>query len=195
MGIDSNDEELMLEYQRGNEEALEMLFLRYKKKIFNFAYRILANRADAEDVTSDIFLTLFSQKDRYQPEAKFSTWLYTMARNASLTKIRNKKNLFSLSFLGLGQEGKEESWDPPDSKPGPVQTLSRNEMGTHVRRAIHRLPRAQKEALILRAYEEMSYEEIRKILNCSLENVKVLIFRARKRLRKELAWVIQEECA
>ena len=81
-----HDEELIIEYQQGSEEAFEMLFQRYKKPILNFALRILGNRADAEDITADVFLIRFTKKNLYKPDAKFSTWLFTVARNACITK-------------------------------------------------------------------------------------------------------------
>ena len=76
------DEELMIQYSTGNTEALEEIFQRYKKAMFNYAFRMLSHRADAEDVVGEVFYILTREKDRYRPKGKFSTWLYTIALSA-----------------------------------------------------------------------------------------------------------------
>lgn len=190
--MSKQDEELIAEYQQGNEEALNMLFHRYKKPVFNFAFRLLGNRADAEDTTSEVFLILVTKKDAYQPRAKFSTWLFTVVRNACISRIRKRKNVFSM-WRTNPDSGQEEEWEIPDDQPSPADDLNRKETARQVKKVIKLLPPMQKEALILREYHGLPYEEIAQILDCSLENVKVLIFRARERLRVELASLIAED--
>lgn len=189
--MERTDEELILECQDGNQDALRILFLRYKYLIFNFCFRMLEDRADAEDVTGEIFLMLSSKHEHFRPEAKFSTWLYTVARNACISKMRKRKPMFSLSFKS-GKDDDLESFDIPDPKPTPDEEMHKKEIAGHVKKAIHNLPVPQREAIVLREYQELSYGDIATILRTSLENVKVLIFRARERLRKELAPLIKE---
>ena len=186
-----SDEELIAAYQRGDAKALTMLFDHYKKPILNYALRIVGNRADAEDVTSDVFIAVMTKKETYQPKAKFSTWLFTIARNFCISKLRKKKNIFSLWMQG-SDSGEYELLDVPDTEPRADHRLKEKEMTAHVKKAIEKLPETQREALVLREYQNLSYEEISQILNCSLENVKVLIFRARERLRQELASFMME---
>jgi RNA polymerase sigma-70 factor (ECF subfamily) len=88
------DEELMVEFKLGKEEVLEEIFNRYKNKIFNYALRFLGNRADAEDVVSQTFLNLIQKKEKYNPETKFSSWLYTIAHNICIDRLRKKKEYF-----------------------------------------------------------------------------------------------------
>ena len=190
--MDKRDEDLIHEYQLGNEEALTMLFERYKRPILNYALRILGNRADAEDVAGEVFLALFEKKDSYQPQAKFSTWLYTIARNNCISRIRKRKFQISLWFE-KDETGELQCLDIPDDKNLPPQELARKETSFYLRRAIAKLPLEQKEALILREYQQLSYEEISQVLGCSLEKVKVVIFRAREKLREELPSFIKEE--
>lgn len=191
--MSKSDEELIADFQKGDAKALEMLFEHYKRSILNYALRIVGNRADAEDVVSDVFMAVFVNKDRYQhqPKAKFSTWLFTIARNSCISKLRKKKNVFSLWMQNI-QNGEYEQLDVPDIESMPDQLIKEKEMAVMVKKAIEKLPDTQREALVLREYQNFSYEEISQILGCSLENVKILIFRARERLRQELSSFMME---
>ena len=188
--MEQSDEELMKAYQEGDEEAMGVIFVRYQKKIFNFAYRFLGQRADAEDATADVFLNLLKTDASYHPGAKFSTWLYTIARNACLSRLRKHRNLFSLSS-SKDSAGGGSDWDLPD----PVVTgdaLHKKEIGAHIQKAVEGLVAGQKEALILREYHDLSYDEISKVMGESLSNVKILIFRAREQLRQNLGFLLKE---
>ncbi|MBP9853271.1 MAG: RNA polymerase sigma factor [Candidatus Omnitrophica bacterium] len=187
--MEKTDEEIMLDYQSGNREAISMIFHRYKNRILNFCVRILGNRADAEDVVHDVFVALLSSPYKQQPNAKFSTWLFTIARNRCIDKIRKTKKIFSMTFTNKDQS---TQWDVPDETDISSQNLEKKERAVFVQKAISRLDYQQREAIVLREYHQFSYDEIAKILNCSLNNVKILIFRAREKLRVELSSYIQE---
>ena len=186
-----SDHELIADYQNGDSKALEMLFDRYKKPVLNYALRVTGNRADAEDVTSDVMMTIIVKKETYQPIAKFSTWLFTIARNSCINKLRRRKNIFSM-WVQNNESGEFEALDVPDLENLPDHLVKEKEMTLQVRKAIEKLPDTQREALVLREYQNFSYEEISQILGCSLENVKILIFRARERLRQELSSFMTE---
>jgi len=191
--MEKRDEDIMMEYRSGGEpESIKIIYFRYKARILNFCLRMLGNRADAEDVTGDVFLALFSRKYAYDPGAKFSTWLYTVARNTCINRIRKRKNLVSVWFSSKGSN-EYEQWDVEDNEDHAADQLAQREAASRVRRAIGLLPDEQREAIILREYHRFSYDEIRKILNCSLEKVKILIFRGREGLRGELKSFIEEE--
>ncbi len=184
--MDKRDEDLVDDYnQRGDQEALTMIFYRYKKPVLNYALRILGHRADAEDVVSEVFLAIFGKKYRVDPKAKFSTWAFTVTRNICIDKIRKRKRFLPLVFRNDVTQEIEE-WDPADTKDLPREDLERMETAHHVQNAIQKLPLEQKEALVLREYHNLSYEEISNVLNCSLSKVKILIFRARENLKNEL---------
>jgi len=186
-----SDEDIVLDFQSGHEEAIQMIFSRYKTRILNFCLRLLGNRADAEDATAEVFLTLFAKKYAFNPQAKFSTWLFTVARNSSISRIRKRKQAVSLWF----QDRETETWqhlEPEDQKDQSREFLERGETADHVRWAISQLPYEQREAIVLREYHDFKYEQIAQILNCSLEKVKILLFRAREQLRIELASFVKE---
>ena len=167
--------------------ALEGIFTRYKKPVFNFALRFLANRAEAEDVASDVFLAVVSGRYHYSPSAKFSTWLFTVTRNACISRIRSSKKMFSLWFKTA--QGEDQQMDFADhSLPSkrPDHALLKEEQSVFLEKALSKLPLGQREAIILKEFQNMRYEEISKVLNCSLANVKILIFRGRENLRREL---------
>lgn len=165
--------------------ALEGIFTRYKKPVFNFALRFLANRAEAEDVASDVFLAVVSGRYHYSPDAKFSTWLFAVTRNACISRIRSGKKMFSLWFKT--EQGEDQQMDFADhSLPEPDDALLKEEQSVFLEKALARLPLGQREAIILKEFQNMRYEEISKVLNCSLANVKILIFRGRENLRREL---------
>ncbi len=190
--MDKTDEELIQGYRSGDKAAYETLFHRHKGKIFNFALRMIANRADAEDVTSEVFIQLFHKAYQDTGKAKLTTWLFTVARNACLSRLRARKFVGSLWFKRNDTDEFEE-WDIPDTSLPPEEVLRNKEMAKAVKRALMTLPDEQKEAVILREYLKKDYAEISEILDCSLQKVKVLIFRGREHLRIELAALIKEE--
>ncbi len=182
--MEHSDEELLRAYNSGDPKAFEGLFLRHKAKVFNFSLRLVNSRADAEDVTSEVFLALFNKRFKDEGKAKLTTWLFTVARNACLTRLRSAKHTVSLWFKN--DKDADEQWDIPDQRDSAAEVLSQREQARKVRSAITRLPVEQREAIILREYFQKDYAEISKILGCSLDKVKVLIFRAREGLRKDL---------
>jgi RNA polymerase sigma-70 factor, ECF subfamily len=182
MEIDnSNDEELILLYYQGDAEALKVVFKRYKDSLFNFALRFAGNRADAEDAVSHAFMTVCERRYTVKPGASFKTWLYTVTRNICISKIRRHSKSYSLQV------------DAIDQKAIAREELDQKEIMAIIQKAIHQLPTEQKEALLLREYQGFTYEEIAQVLDCSLEKVKVLIFRARNHLKDVLPPVLLEE--
>lgn len=176
------DEKLMKQFQEGDSQALSILYERYKSRILNFCLRILGNRSDAEDVTGNVFLAFFSGK--YQPrlDARFSTWLFTVARNRCFDILRSRKGDISAEVIALA-----------DHRPVPSAGLEHKERAMRIREAIGQLPDEQREAMILRSYHGFSYAQIADVLHCSVDKVKVLLFRAREQLRGEMNSFLKED--
>ena len=185
------DSELMHEVAAGNTQALEVVFGRYKNAIFNFCLRILRNRAEAEDVTSEVFMTLCTAQYIQKENVKFSTWLFTIARNQCVSKLRTQRKFSSMWFKNK-ETGEDQQMEVIDRQNLAGDQLQRKETMAQIQQAIGELPLEQKEAIVLREFHQMNYEEIAQVLNCSLSKVKVLIFRARESLRTTLPAVLEE---
>ena len=183
--MNKKDEELMMESKLGDREALVEIFHRYKVSLFNYAFRILGNRADAEDVVSDVFLVLSSPNTIYTPKAKFSTWLYTIAHNACISRIRKRKKFLYMWFKRKKDDTYTELDIPSEQNPVSLNTDEKNAI-SQIKGAIKKLPLEQREAIVLRVYQNLSYAEISEALGYSISKVKVLIFRAREKLRRKL---------
>ena len=188
----TNDEELILRFYQGDQEALKVIFKRHKDGLFNFALRFIGNRADAEDAVSHAFMMVCEKRYTINPRASFKTWIYTVTRNICLSKLRSRNKFFSL-WSPKSDPDHDQAIDVVDQKGIARDQLDQKEIMAIVQKAIHKLPEEQKEALLLREYNGLTYEEISQVLNCSLEKVKVLIFRARNHLKDVLPPVLLEE--
>jgi len=187
-----NDEQLMVEYSNGNTEVLDEIFLRYKKKMFNYALRMLGNRADAEDVAAELFYVLLRKKDAYQPTHKFSTWFYTVAHNICMSRLRLRKRTVSMWFKREKEADGFEQWDVQDLAPSPGETAQSRDVALYVKGAIGKLPLVEKEALILREYQHLPYVEIAGILGCKQAKVRAMLYRARQKLKEKLRFIVAE---
>ncbi|MFA5060144.1 MAG: RNA polymerase sigma factor [Candidatus Omnitrophota bacterium] len=180
-----------MKLQAGDAAAIEEVFAQYKKPLFNYALRVAGNRADAEDVVSEVFLALSSHKYSPRPDIKFSTWAYAVAHNFAISIIRKRKT--TVSFWFQNQDDETEELQIADTSNLPNAVAQERENAVLVKRAIGHLNLAQKEAIILREYHSLSYDEISQVMNITLEKVKILIFRAREQLKKELLSFLREE--
>ena len=189
--MQKTDQQIMQEIAEGNTSSAQLIFERYKGRILNFSFRILGVRADAEDVTGEVFLALFSGKYTFDSNAKFSTWLFTVARNSCFSLLRKRKKVSGL--CSTNKDGETFEMQVEDSNDNSRETLEKKEEKGLVKLAISNLPFEQREAIVLREYHKLSYEEISVTLECSLENVKIQIFRAREHLRVQLSSFLKEE--
>jgi len=184
-----SDEELMLEYQKGVVAAMDELLRRYKNPIFHFTFRLCRNTAEAEDLTQEVFLRIHQYRDGYRPCGKFSTWIFSIAHNIAISTLRKRKRW--LSWLRK-EDDPQQLEDVASPDPSPQEEVSQHEVVGVVQECIKGLPFLQREALILREYEHLDYQEIAKILKKSLGAVKTLIRRARMNLKDKLLPVLGE---
>ena len=183
------DEELMLEYQKGEATAMDEILRRYKNPIYHFTLRLCGNSSEAEDFTQEVFLRLHQAKDTYRPTGKFSTWIFSIAHNLVISRLRKAK--WWVLWPRKNDETEElVEFESPD--PSPKDIVTGNEISQLVQKSIQGLPFLQREALILREYENLNYDEIGKILKKSLGAVKTLIHRARENLKIKLLPVRKE---
>jgi RNA polymerase sigma-70 factor, ECF subfamily len=178
------DTALMVAFQQGDEGAFEQILDKYHKAIVNFIYKIVNNRAEAEELTQDVFLKVYRARLNYEPRARFSAWIYRIATNVGL-KAAGRKRRSPFGFgphAGYKITGEEGRAREPDAE----QTLVTSELGKVVRQVIRGLPRNEKIAIILRRYEGLSYKEIAEVMNCTEPAVKTYIHRGKLRLRDRI---------
>lgn len=182
------DAELMLRVRQGDAAAFEQLVEKYKQPVLNLLYRTLRDATEAEDLAQNVFVQVFKSADRYRVEAKFSTWLFTIARNLCLNEIR-RRSRHPAESLDAATESHDElparQFEDRRSISAPDQLL-RDELTFKVEEALGVLPENQRTAILLFKEKEMSYEEISAILGCSLSATKSLIHRGRETLKQKL---------
>ncbi len=184
------DAELMLKFQNGDTASFDLLIDRYQDKIIAFAYRMTGDKFEARDIAQEVFLRVYHAAKRYQAKAKFSTYIFRIARNLCLNHLRGRKHRFLSLDRPITTAGGEEAWrDVVDSSShsSPRAALERKEQQVLIKEAIDSLPPNQKTAVILIRYEELSYEEAAKIMGCSVGAIGLLLHRSREALRKKLA--------
>ena len=178
------DEELIAMFQNGDTQAYNQLVYRYKDRLYNFIYRFVNDLDKAEDLLQDTFLKLYTHKHSYREIAKFSTWMYTIAGNLAKTELRKKKSHKTTNLSQLGPEDRD--YELPAVEPETDAVAQSEYIEKKIQEAIQRLPLHFRTVTILRDIQELSYEEISKIVDVPLGTVKSRINRARIQLQKDL---------
>ena len=179
------DAELMLAFQRGDEDAFAALVRRFQDRIVSLAYRYLGSAADAEDLAQEVFLRVYRAKESYQRSARFSTWIYRIASNTSLNHIRGRKARRKVAGPMPSQD--EGDADPADrDAPPPDERLEKDELAVVLRRIVDDLPDRQRIAILLNKYEGLGYEEVAAAMDLSVMAVKSLLTRARVNIKERL---------
>ncbi len=182
------DAALMLRVKRGDRVAFATLVEKYKQPLMNFIFRTLRDETEAEDLAQNVFLQVYKSRARYQRTAKFSTWLFTIARNLCLNEIRRRSRHPAESL----EETHSENEDMPsrqyeDKKVFlPTENVLHGELARKIEEALDELPENQRTAILLCRQDELSYEEIAEVLDCSLSATKSLIHRGRETLKEKL---------
>ncbi len=182
------DAALMLRVKKGDWEAFEALVEKYKQQVMNLLYRTLPDATEAEDLAQQVFLQVYKSAHRYEVAAKFSTWLYTIARNLCLNEIRRRSRHPAESLDQPAQEGDDQPARQYEDTKGfsPPEAVLHGELEEKIEECLAALPEKQRTALLLCRQEELSYEEIAEVLNCSVSATKSLIHRARETLKEQL---------
>ncbi len=178
------DEELIARFQEGDEQAYTELVIRYRDKLMTFVYRFVNDMEQAEDIIQDTMLKLYTHKHYYRNIAKFSTWIYTIAGNLAKTELRKKKHHKVTNISQMGPEDRD--YELPSVAPETDEIVQGEYIEKKIQAAIQNLPLHFRTVTILRDIQELSYEEISKIVEVPLGTVKSRINRARLQLQKEL---------
>ena len=177
-----SDEKLILRFQEGDINAYNELVKRYKDRLLNFVFRYFNNLEQAEDVVQDTLIKLYTHANYYKNVAKFSTWIFTIAKNNALTELRKNKRKRTDSlytddgkFLDIGS--KEES----------LESRVQNEIAIdQLNKFLDEIPENFRIAVVLRDFQELSYEEISKILEIPIGTIKSRINRGRIQLAEKM---------
>jgi RNA polymerase sigma-70 factor, ECF subfamily len=182
------DAALMLRVREGDTQAFEALVDKYKQPVFALIYRTLHDAAEAEDVAQHVFVQVYKSARRYRVTARFSTWLFTIARNLCLNELRRRSRhpADSLDETAPGDEDQPLRQIQDVRSVPPPDLVLRRELEQKVDEAIAALPENQRTALLLCREDELSYEAIAAVLGCSLSATKSLIHRARETLKQQL---------
>src|ERR1043166_9285628 len=181
---DAEDIRLMTLAGAGDMKAFEQLVERHQRMVIGTVGRMLGTNSDAEDIAQQVFVRVWKNVKRYEPRAKFTTWLLKITRNLVFNELRRRSRH---PAVPLQSEIDEEERPLKDEQAvAPDSALLDQELQEAVDAAIAQLPESQRMAVILRRYEELSYEEIAEALDQSVSAVKSLLFRARTELRESL---------
>ena len=180
------DAEMVAAVLKGDQELYGELVKRYQGRLVNYLYRILRSVQEAEDLAQEVFFKLYQALDRYDPKYKFSTWLFRVAQNAAIDRIRKRRlQLVSMDRTG-DPDGGMGTWEFASGDPSPYGDLRNVERGKAIQSAIDQLPWDYRELIVLRHFGELSYDEIAKLKEMPLGTVKNKLFRGRQMMKEEL---------
>jgi RNA polymerase sigma-70 factor (ECF subfamily) len=187
------DAVLMLRVKRGDRAAFAQLVEKYKQPVMNLVHRSLRDETEAEDLAQNVFLQVYKSRSRYVRTAKFSTWLFTIARNLCLNEIRRRSRHPAESLEETHAENEDQPSRQFEDKKNisPPEKLLHGELAGKIEEALAELPENQRAAILLCRQDELSYEEIAEVLGCSLSATKSLIHRGRETLKEKLKPYLQ----
>jgi RNA polymerase sigma-70 factor (ECF subfamily) len=177
----------MARIKEGDTEALRELIEAHQHRIIGAITKMLGDELDAEDLAQQVFLRVWKSAPRYEPSAKFTTWLFTIMRNLVFNELRRRKRHATQSLDAVPEGGDRPAAQAADhTAKSPDTSMLDAELQDAIQAAIESLPEVQRMAIVLRRYDEFSYEEIGAILELSVPAVKSVLFRARTELRERL---------
>ena len=191
----SADAVLVMRCQEDDCEAFDEIVALYKDGIYNYIWRMISNREDAEDLTQEAFVRAFAAIKSFRRESNLRTWLYRIAANLCVDRYRRagleKQLVVPLAQSRQDESGDSTAWDLPDSTHDPQHVYERTELQEQIQKALARLPEKLRSVILLLDLEAMSYEEIAETIGCPVGTVKSRIFNARMQLRNLLRPYVQ----
>jgi RNA polymerase sigma-70 factor, ECF subfamily len=185
---DEQDAQDMARLAGGHDAALNDLMDRHAERLFHFLVRSLQNETDAADLAQETFVKIFQNRAKFDPQQKFSTWLFTIASNLVRDRYRWRSRHQQVSLDAENDQTESSLKDTLAApEPAPDQRMQTDERADEVRKAVAALPEELKQPLILAVYQDLAQAEIATILKCSVKAVETRIYRARQQLRTALA--------
>lgn len=189
--MEQNDADLVRQTLNGNTAAYNSLVQRYQRQVYNLAYRMLGNAEDAGDLVQDTFLRAYGALASFRQDASFLTWLYKIASNLCIDQLRSRKAKSTLSLDVELEEGREPAADIRSC--GPEEAAVRGSVQDVVQKAVLNLPEKYRAVVVMRHLQDMSVDEIARVLDLPTGTVKTHLFRARDMLRGRLRPVLEME--
>ena len=177
-----SDEELVEACQAGEASAFDVLVARWEDKIRGAAYRFLGSEEEARDVAQEAFLKAYRALEGFKGEARFSSWLYQIATNLCRDRLRRRRTRAAVSLEELEETGPVIA----ETRPGAHELLVQNDLARAVRRAVHALSEEQREVVILKEYQGLTFLEIAQSLDVPVSTVKTRLYRGLGQLRLRL---------
>lgn len=187
-----SDQELFLSLQQGDDIALNHLIERWERPLLAFAWRYVHNTADARDLVAETFVRLYQQRQRLRPDTKLSAWLFTTLTNLCHNQHRWRRRHPTVSFQAQGDEAASFEDVLPSTEASASALMEQDEALNQLIQAIDRLPHELKTTILLHHFEGLSYREIGEICGCSDRGVETRLYRARQKLKDDLAAFLRE---
>jgi RNA polymerase sigma-70 factor (ECF subfamily) len=188
MAMEENETNLIERICSGDMYAFQEIVERYKKKIYYIAYDIVGDFHEAEDISQEVFIKMYRALDRFRKDAKMSSWLYQIAVNTSIDSLRKRKAKPRINVEDIEQVGmQEQALESLSPEADPERRAVANLMQEHIDLALDKITPQERTVFVMRHYNEFKIREIAEVLDVSSGTVKSLLFRALKKLRKELS--------
>jgi RNA polymerase sigma-70 factor (ECF subfamily) len=189
-----NDSEIITLILRGDRQIFKLLVEKYQSMVFRTCMGFMHNKDDADDLTQDIFIQVYQSLNSFKGESAFSTWIYRIAVNASLNRVRkNSRNTIFNRLDSLFDTGRENEISlPAFDAENPESILIRQEHGKWVQNALDGLPENQRTAIVLSKYDDLSQKEIAEIMKTTEGAVEALIQRAKANLKIKLSSALKK---
>jgi RNA polymerase sigma factor (sigma-70 family) len=188
LGDSSSDELLMLRVHDGEVENLGILYRRHRDPLFNFFVRLTGSPSLSEDLVHDVFLRMLKYRRTFKHGKVFRTWMYHVARNAQVDSWRKRRH--EISFEGAAVDSCESL---PSHDPGPDLSLRQRQEVNLLQKALTELSFESREVLVLARFQGLKYEEIARVLDCSVSAVKMRVHRALKELKDQFMRLSKEK--
>jgi RNA polymerase sigma-70 factor (ECF subfamily) len=189
---------ILVERCRAHDNAaFDEVVNRYKNKIYSYLYRMLGNPADAEDLTQEVFVRLYTSLDSFRSQSSLNTWLFRIAGNLCIDYFRRSKKHRAIAYSldepvsSETAETGESGHELPDSTYEPHRLFEQKELSEHIQQALEQMPEKLRSVLLLHDIEGLPYEEIAQVIECPLGTVKSRLFNARLQLRQRLSGYLQ----
>jgi len=187
MDILPPSEELMARIAMGDEDAFEILVNRHQTSVLNLVYRFIGDRTQAKDLAQEVFLKVWQSAQNYEPKAKFTTWIYRITANLCFNELKSAHRKKWFSFNRSDEDGEHTLEETlADTAPSAEDLLLEKERSLQISDALQSLPENQRMALILKRYDDFSYQEIAQIIGCSVSAVESLLVRAKRTLQEKM---------